>query len=431
MNHEVEIYDRQIEMAEFKKVIERLKPQLMIVSNNDILSSIVRPDTEEFENYLKEKQIPVSMWDYEQPALAGGALPVRRWMQNAYPNFILYFSIDSYWVEEYRKKNLSAEFLPFGVDERLESFRPDEKLRASLSHDLVYVGTAFAGQISKIVGDTPEALVDFFSDEIAVDMANMLNRFNSKNSSIDNLNKIYGMIKNEVYSFFIEDIENPLDFYQQAEALSYRLIDILQSIVSFSPSDCWNYFRLRSQIGYSYCQLALKLKELLLCDLRIYGEGDWASIFPSYKHAIKRLSYSEMYSCWALSKIVFCFTKKLFVNNVHERALHILGAGGFPLIDYRKDLDFVFEPGEIVSYRSMDEAKDLISFYRNNDTARLKVVAAGRARLFKSHTYRDRLTTLLNKSCEHFGLPKPKNSSQAVAVQDSNWVQQIDHTPKL
>ncbi len=428
--HEVETDDRKIPFELLKKKIESLRPDLIILANNDILSLAIRRDAQEVENYLKEIGVPISMWEYEQPDLAGGTSLVNRWELGTYPQFIYYFNVDSYWAEQYRNKNLHAEFLPFGADERLQYFQPSASSKTSLASDLVYIGTAFSNTVEETVPSTKEDLCLYFSSQIAADVAVQIQ--SATGGTEDDADRTFSVLGSELLPIYSSDIQNPIEAYEIFRNFSHKMAKKLEKAIAVAPDDCRQLIRLRSLIGYSYSQVAQRLFELLPEKVKIYGEGSWNKILSDYPAPIRRLSYSEMYDCWALSKIVFCYTKKLFVNNVHERIFHVLGVGGFPLTDYRKDLSTLFEPDEVASYRTMAEAKELINHYTQHESDRQEIIARGRKRVFTSHTYRHRIRELVQKSCGHFGLPNPHHKNEFEPLPASpDWLATIDHVPKL
>jgi spore maturation protein CgeB len=83
-------------------------------------------------------------------------------------------------------------------------------------------------------------------------------------------------------------------------------------------------------------------------------------------------------------------------NSINCRAFEIAGAGGLQIMEYRPAIEDCFEPGkEIVTYESIEELMDKISFYRNNVDASKSIRMAAYDRVISSHTYQHRLTTIL------------------------------------
>jgi spore maturation protein CgeB len=81
-----------------------------------------------------------------------------------------------------------------------------------------------------------------------------------------------------------------------------------------------------------------------------------------------------------------------------------LGLGGFPLTDFKSGLEGLFEAGEIAFYRSIDDARELISYFLKRDSERQKISQKGRARVLKDHTYFERSKMILKLVTRHFGI---------------------------
>ena len=68
------------------------------------------------------------------------------------------------------------------------------------------------------------------------------------------------------------------------------------------------------------------------------------------------------------------------------------GVGTLLVIDERKDLQGLFEPGrEVVAYRNPEECVELIQYYLEHDDEREAVARAGQQRTLREHTYYHRM----------------------------------------
>jgi hypothetical protein len=252
----------------------------------------------------------------------------------------------------------------------------------------------------------------------------------SNNSLVPYIQELDQKLLPSILDLFRADIHDVREFQSRMYAMFQKYFD--ENLNAFGPDG--SYIRIwlecRCIIIYSYFQVASRLHGLKEKGLRIYGEGQWNQILPEYGYPTRRLNYPEMYAAFQNSKIIFCFTKKLFVGNVHERVFHILGAGGFPLSDHRDDIDVMFDPGEVVTYRSFDEAKSLIDFYTKNETARKNVIEKGRAKVFSKHSYAQRMSELVQIVAKHYGLNAAPHRT-TFSIQNSNWMEDIVHPPKL
>jgi spore maturation protein CgeB len=105
---------------------------------------------------------------------------------------------------------------------------------------------------------------------------------------------------------------------------------------------------------------------------------------------------------YASSYIVFCDTlcKNFdFPYYFSDRLFEVSGRGGFIIFPYIKGIKDHFDIGnEIVTYQlgNFDELMTKIDYYLRNDSEREAIRLAGHERTKKEHTYKHRLTTLLN-----------------------------------
>jgi hypothetical protein len=78
------------------------------------------------------------------------------------------------------------------------------------------------------------------------------------------------------------------------------------------------------------------------------------------------------------------------------RLFEATGVGTFLLTDFKDNLHTLFAPGrEVAAWRSVDECTGLIDRYLKDDQARTAIAAAGQARTFSTHTFRQRVGTIL------------------------------------
>ncbi len=88
---------------------------------------------------------------------------------------------------------------------------------------------------------------------------------------------------------------------------------------------------------------------------------------------------------------------------VNQRVFDCPAAGGFLLTDAQADLEELFDPDtEVAVYRSNEECRDRLRYYRDRPEARGTVVANARRRIQAHHTYERRLETLAGILRERF-----------------------------
>ncbi|MBN8555269.1 MAG: glycosyltransferase family 1 protein [Deltaproteobacteria bacterium] len=430
LGHEAILLPVKTSFVDLSAAIDKFIPDFILINNTDLFSPEWHPDALMFEPYFEKRGIPVAIWEYEAPYFAGGITLTSRWRDKNYLKNIFFFSLDTYWVEKYKEAGHRCHFLPFGVDERVENFSPPAHLLSQFNHDLTYIGTCFIDSKPVDIEPSEDGLLHFFLDNFRHTILNILHTsWGSHPDNIAALQDLDDKFAPPIAQFLKMDLDDPYEYQRLFKMICDKLYDTYPQFFKISSTPKI-IFEVKFLIYFSYYQVAARLFRLIDKGLRIYGEGGWNSMFRNYSHPIRRLSYPEMYAAFRASKIIFCYTKKLFMNNVHERVPHILGAGGFPLTDYRKDIDLMFEPGEVATYKSFEEAKSLIDFYKTHDSERLRIIEKGRKKVFAKHTYRKRVEEIISVIGKEFGISQAPHRS-VIFTSNNEWMADVYHPPKV
>ena len=97
------------------------------------------------------------------------------------------------------------------------------------------------------------------------------------------------------------------------------------------------------------------------------------------------------------SKIHLNITLRSIKSGVPQRALDIMGCGGFLMANYQPELAEYFIPGEdLVLYDSVDDLIQKIDYYLSHEEERLQIAKNGYEKVKRYHTYDTRLTEILN-----------------------------------
>lgn len=84
-------------------------------------------------------------------------------------------------------------------------------------------------------------------------------------------------------------------------------------------------------------------------------------------------------------------------RGVNQRTFEIAAIGVPQVVDYRGDLEGLFEDrNELLVYRSVEELRSLVEAVLQDSSAGEAIAAAGRQRVLREHTYMHRLKQLLN-----------------------------------
>ena len=112
---------------------------------------------------------------------------------------------------------------------------------------------------------------------------------------------------------------------------------------------------------------------------------------------------------------------KIVLNNLHYgeiwglnvRTFEAAGIGAFQMVDWRPGLGQLFEDGkELVSFKRMDDLREKVDYWLNHPEERLAIANAGKIRAHAEHTYRLRLSLLLDSLAQRAnGFPMPQGSN--------------------
>ena len=134
-------------------------------------------------------------------------------------------------------------------------------------------------------------------------------------------------------------------------------------------------------------------------DPTIAGDDNWRGMVdsPPFRLHPPVNYYDQLPAFYNASLVNFNATSLQMKSGLNQRIFDVPACGRFLLTDRRDQLDFHFEPGkETVVYDSPEEAGELAGFYLTHEPARRATAEAARARVMKQHTYRHRLTEMID-----------------------------------
>ena len=107
-------------------------------------------------------------------------------------------------------------------------------------------------------------------------------------------------------------------------------------------------------------------------------------------------THREMPYVFRYSKINLNMTLRSIETGLPLRIWDVLGCGGFLLTNYQAELPEYLTPGQDLDcYESIPELLNKVSFYLAHDDLRREIAESGHAKVKELHTYRHRLTTML------------------------------------
>jgi spore maturation protein CgeB len=170
------------------------------------------------------------------------------------------------------------------------------------------------------------------------------------------------------------------------------------------PDDTRNVVWLQALIIHTASMLKRKRVINSVKDLGIETFGDpqgWRQLCGSWIKTHHDIDYrTELASVFRKIEINLNITSSQMPTGVNQRVFDIPASGSFVLNDKQSDLEELFEKDEVVTYCSIDELKEKIRYYSNNESARRRISENALFHIMKEHTYLNRykkMCTLINK----------------------------------
>ncbi|OGV48926.1 MAG: hypothetical protein A2017_00860 [Lentisphaerae bacterium GWF2_44_16] len=154
---------------------------------------------------------------------------------------------------------------------------------------------------------------------------------------------------------------------------------------------CEHYGQVLSSIQREIC-----LNEICLSGhkVHVYGDSYWEKILKPFSNAsfFSNAGYDKLSSLYNSSKININLTQIQNIDSIPQRIFHVLAAGGFLLSNYSEELVSVFKPLiHLETFRNVQELKEKINYYLNNENMRLKIAGEGHVEFIKFHKMESRL----------------------------------------
>lgn len=276
--------------------------------------------------------IPYISWVYDAP------MNIRKLDSLGNPVNRIYV-FDRGQFEDLRRKGFTTiHHKPLGVD----TYK-SEKLSAEVLCDISFVGKIYSSSMDYIYSFMPSA------EKARIEMA------------IEEQRHIYGeyILDDFLTQNYIESLNSTLnglqitkeelEFAMASEITRRERIEVLSMLG-----------RKHDLVLYSY-NLPKELE-----GLKCMGTANY---------------YTEMPGIFAGSRINLNISLKIIKSGIPLRALDIMGAGGFLLSNYQKELAENYTDGkEILMYRSISELAGIADYYLTHDEERKQIAKAGHLR---------------------------------------------------
>lgn len=156
-------------------------------------------------------------------------------------------------------------------------------------------------------------------------------------------------------------------------------------------------------VAWCYDRRVEVARALMDLDLRIWGRGWRTPQARSLLNGSPRIENrfvpdeeaSRIYSAAKIGLNIHADQSRQ--AGLNTRSFELLASGCFQLTDAVAGMEELLEPGkEVAVYRSAAEAREMALHYLRHPEERAALVARGRARVLRDHTYVQRMRTLLD-----------------------------------
>lgn len=149
-------------------------------------------------------------------------------------------------------------------------------------------------------------------------------------------------------------------------------------------------------VGAPYPDRVELLQTVVGRNLKIWGWGGWKKT-PLAKHYRGPLNARQSAKAYRLAKIAVNTNVRPIAKGVNVKTFEICAAGGFQLTDEPADLRQSFAIGkELDVFHDADEFRDRVEYWLGHDDERRAVAGAGRERVVRDHTMRQRMRRMIS-----------------------------------
>lgn len=142
---------------------------------------------------------------------------------------------------------------------------------------------------------------------------------------------------------------------------------------------------------------------LVPAGLKVFGEPAWTDYLADASAYGGSLNYHrELPGFYQCVDVNLNFTSLQMKNGLNQRVFDVPASGAFLLTDYKEALWEMFAPEEVVTYRTLEEAREKLAYYRKYPETRRRLAARARERVLSRHTYEHRVQVMVREMTEAF-----------------------------
>jgi spore maturation protein CgeB len=156
-------------------------------------------------------------------------------------------------------------------------------------------------------------------------------------------------------------------------------------------------YGIRAEGGYR----AGILDQLSNYKLKIWGDKDWHLRFPYYDNLRtayqgRRLSFDKLRKLYRLSTINLNMPSPQIFTGFQPRVFEIAACKGFQIVDWREEIDELFNNDEIVTFKSIPDLKDKIEYFLKNPDKRQPYVDRLFVKVWNNYTWAIRAQEIID-----------------------------------
>ena len=307
-------------------------------------------------DFFESIEMPVASWYVDSPNLI-----VRAFDKNVSP-YTSIFMWDRSYINDMESMGFeSVKYLPLGSDANVFKTITVRKHRKKLQKyacDIGFIGNSMVRPVEEYmakVSSVYHLLIERIADELA-----------ESGGSYDQVDKI--MNKDELMSIRKLSKKEMMDFEAAViwkATLMYRL---------------------------SCLQMLEGLK------VNIHGDNEWTLLLNNKNCTLHPPLhyYKELPLFYNACNINFNATSRQMKEAVNQRVFDVPACGAFLLTDYQESIEELFDVGkELIVYKNKKEIPEIAGFYLKHPDKRQSIALKGRERVLNEHTYKHRLTSMI------------------------------------
>ena len=321
---------------------------------------------------LSTYEIPFASWYVDSPHLI-----IRRHRENNSPYLTLWL-----WDKDYigivRGLGVNqVEYLPLGVDETL--FYPLNRSRGPSSG------------LIPACPPVPRVGVSFVGNSMVLKVRSKLSRSGAAGPLKERFNTVAqafedspGLIVREMVKDRFPELAGELERMSEPRCLDY------ETAVIWKATGRYRLDRVKMLKAFSPV---------------IVGDPGWKEILGSGFRVTGVLNYyDDLPGFYNHSPINFNATSRQMKKGVNQRVFDVPACGRVLVTDWTEQLEALMEPDkEIIAYRDREEIPEKVERLIRDKRFRNQVAEAGRRRVLDQHTYRHRLSRMVDGMRARYG----------------------------